>query len=79
MAQIIRARHTSWVLTLLTIVTAIAGLLLLAVFPWTGAGCCMLAYWLHRQSTDEESFITGLVLMASLGVAAEVVRFVIEH
>lgn len=65
--------------TAVTFTLVIVGLLLLALFPWTGAGILTVAYWVHRQATDEESFVTGLCILASLGVAAEVVRWVIEH
>lgn len=79
MAPIIRAGHNLWVLTALTIFLTVVGLLLITLFPWSGAACCAGAYWLSKRTLDEESFVTALVLLASLGVLAEVVQFVIEH
>lgn len=78
-APIIRAEHNPRVLTALTILLTVAGLLLLAPFPWLGIGCCAVAYWLSQRTLDEESFVNALVLLASGGVLAEVVQFVIEH
>lgn len=78
-APIISAEHNPRVLFALTMFLAVAGLLLLAWFPWVGAGCCAAAYWLSKRTLDEESFVTAVVLMASVGVFAEIVQFVIEH
>lgn len=60
-------------LTLLTIVSVVAGLLALPAYPWTGIALLGLGYALHKGTVrDEDDFIAVLAVLGALGALAVV-------